>query len=84
MCSIEGACRWYARHYRLLKEIEVSYPETLLEQQRIVKILDEVFEKIDKAKENVEKIDTITNDLDSLSTIAKDLNKELSQFVTCK
>lgn len=32
----------YARHYRLLKEFSVSYPD-LLEQQRIVAILDEAF-----------------------------------------
>lgn len=34
--------------------IKISYP-TLPEQQRIVKILDETFEKIEKAKENAEK-----------------------------
>jgi len=38
-----------------LKEIEISYPESLTEQQRIVKILDEVFEGIKLAKENTEK-----------------------------
>lgn len=45
----------YARHYRLLKEIEVSYPELMTEQKRIVKILDETFNKVEKAKENAEK-----------------------------
>ena len=45
----------YARHYRLLKEIEISYPESLPEQHRIVKILDEVFADVAKAKENAEK-----------------------------
>lgn len=45
----------YARHYRLLREINISFPEPLFDQQRIVKILDEAFEKIDKAKENIEK-----------------------------
>lgn len=44
----------YARHYRLLKEIDVSFPP-LTEQHRIVKILDEVFENVKKAKENAEK-----------------------------
>jgi type I restriction enzyme S subunit len=44
----------YARHYRLLKEKEVSFP-SLPEQHRIVKILDEVFENIEKAKGNAEK-----------------------------
>lgn len=45
----------YARHYRILKDLEVSYPESLEEQKRIVKILDEAFEKVTKAKENSEK-----------------------------
>ena len=44
----------YARHYRLLKEIEVSYPKSLQEQQRIVAILDEAFSAIAKAKDNAE------------------------------
>jgi type I restriction enzyme S subunit len=33
----------YARHYRLLKELEIKYPP-LAEQQRIVGLLDEAFE----------------------------------------
>ena len=37
-----------------LKEIKISFP-SLPEQKRIVKILDEAFEKIEKAKENAEK-----------------------------
>ncbi len=41
----------YARHYGLLKEIMVVYPESLFEQERIVKSLDKVFEKTTKAKE---------------------------------
>ena len=45
----------YARHYRLLKEIEISYPESIPEQHRIVKILDAVFADVAKAKENAEK-----------------------------
>ena len=44
----------YARHYRLLKETQIPSPP-LSEQLHIVKILDEVFEKIGKAKENIEK-----------------------------
>jgi len=44
----------YARHYRILKEKNITYP-LLPEQKRIVKILDEVFEKIEKAKENAKK-----------------------------
>ena len=38
-----------------LEPVEISYPESLTEQRRIVKILDEVFEKTAKAKENAEK-----------------------------
>lgn len=38
-----------------LKEIEVLYPKSLPEQQRIVAILDEAFGAITKAKENAEK-----------------------------
>jgi type I restriction enzyme S subunit len=44
----------YARHYKLLKEVEIVYP-TRLEQQRIVSILDEVFDDIATAKANAEK-----------------------------
>ncbi|MBU2233947.1 restriction endonuclease subunit S [Patescibacteria group bacterium] len=38
-----------------LEPVKISYPKFLPEQHRIVKILDEVFEKTVKAKENVEK-----------------------------
>jgi type I restriction enzyme S subunit len=44
----------YARHYRLLKEVKVSYPKSLPEQKRIVSILDQAFAAIDKAKANAE------------------------------
>ena len=39
----------YARHYRLLKELNVSIPP-LAEQQRIVAKLDAAFAEIDSAK----------------------------------
>jgi type I restriction enzyme S subunit len=45
----------YARHYRLLKEINFAYPKSLPEQQRIVSILDETFAAIAKAKANAER-----------------------------
>ncbi|MGV8172127.1 MAG: restriction endonuclease subunit S [Candidatus Woesearchaeota archaeon] len=45
----------YARHYRLLKEKYINYPESISEQKRIVKILDETFKKLEKAKEITEK-----------------------------
>jgi len=44
----------YARHYRLLKELEIAFPP-LSEQQRIVAILDEAFDGIATAKANAEK-----------------------------
>ncbi len=44
----------YARHYKLLKELEIVLPP-LPEQQRIVTILDEAFEGIATAKANAEK-----------------------------
>jgi len=34
---------------------EISYPESLLEQRRIMKKLDQVFEKVTETKENMEK-----------------------------
>ena len=44
----------YARHYKLLRELEIAYPP-LPEQQRIVGILDEAFEGIATAKANAER-----------------------------
>jgi len=43
----------YARHYRLLKEIEIPLPP-IPEQQRIVAILDQAFADIEKARANAE------------------------------
>jgi len=43
----------YARHYKLLKELEIAYP-TRAEQQRIVGILDAAFDGIATAKANAE------------------------------
>ena len=37
------------------RNMEISFPESLTEQKRIVKTLDEVFEKVATAKENAEK-----------------------------
>jgi type I restriction enzyme S subunit len=44
----------YARHYKLLKELDIIFPP-LPEQQRIVGILDEAFEGIAVAKANAER-----------------------------
>lgn len=46
--------RYPSLNLSVIENIEISFPQ-LSEQQRIVKILDEVFEKIEKAKENTEK-----------------------------
>jgi restriction endonuclease S subunit len=44
----------YARHYKLLKELEIKFPGRA-EQHRIVAILDEAFDGIATAKANAEK-----------------------------
>ncbi len=44
----------YARHYKLLKRINIHYPKSLKEQKRIVAILDRAFKNIDQAKTNAE------------------------------
>lgn len=44
----------YARHYRLLKEFNIYYPDNRNEQHRIVSILDKAFVAIDKAKAKAE------------------------------
>ncbi|HMN15778.1 MAG TPA: restriction endonuclease subunit S, partial [Bellilinea sp.] len=45
----------YSRHYRILKTLNVNFPTSLLEQRRIVTILDKAFEEIGKAIANIEK-----------------------------
>jgi type I restriction enzyme S subunit len=52
--AVEFPSLGYARHYRLLKEVEISFPP-LLDQQRIVALLDEAFEGLATAKANVER-----------------------------
>lgn len=44
----------YSRHYKLLKELEIKYPDQA-EQHRIVTLLDEAFAGIATAKANAEK-----------------------------
>ena len=39
----------------MLRNFEISFPKSLSEQKRIVKILDGVFKSVEKAKENAEK-----------------------------
>ena len=52
--SVDIPSRGYARHYRYLRENNVSIP-TIAEQERIVEILDREFEKIDALKANAER-----------------------------
>ncbi len=51
LCSIQLRNLGYARHYKLLKEKEIGYPN-LSEQERIVSLLDTQFAKIDALKAN--------------------------------
>ena len=44
----------YARHYKLLKELEIAFPPEI-QQKRIVAVLDEAFDGIATAKANAEK-----------------------------
>lgn len=53
LCSIKLRNLGYARHYKLLKEKEIGYPEKA-EQERIVTLLDTEFEKIDQLKANAD------------------------------
>lgn len=53
LCSIKLRNLGYARHYKLLKEKEIGYPEKA-EQERIVALLDTEFEKIDQLKANAD------------------------------
>ena len=52
--SLEIRDLGYARHYRLLKEFNISIP-TLKEQKQIVITLDKAFKQIDQAKANLER-----------------------------
>ena len=45
----------YSRHYRLLKAKKIYFPKLIIEQKRIVQILDKAFEAIDKSITNTEK-----------------------------
>ena len=45
----------YSRHFRLLKELDIVFPESLCEQKRIVAVLDEAFTAIATATTNTEK-----------------------------
>lgn len=58
-----------------LSELEIPFPP-LPEQHRIVKILDEVFEKVTKAKENTEK--NLQNAQDLFESYLKNVFKNLS------
>jgi type I restriction enzyme S subunit len=74
----------YARHFRLLKEHSVSYPD-FAEQHRIVTLLDEAFADIATAKTNAEKNlqnarELLDNHLKkTFATISPDWKKETLQ-----
>ena len=53
----------YARHYKLLKELTISYPP-LAEQQRIVAKLDAAFAEIDRAIDTIEATQAQVNSLE--------------------
>ena len=55
LCAFSVKSLGYARHYRLLKEIQVWFPQDIPEQKRIVATLDEAFEGIDKVVANTKK-----------------------------
>ena len=63
--SAEIASRGYARHYRYLREKYVIYPSSLAEQERIVAILDNEYEKAEALKSNAEKIAALCEDIKS-------------------
>lgn len=69
--SVKIKSRGYARHYRYLRDAFVPVP-SLLEQQRIVEILDLEFAKIDALKANAEKSIQATKDLFQ-ATLTKEL-----------
>lgn len=48
----------YARHFKLLKELRVRFPKELAEQKRIVAILDEAFEAIERAETLLQEAET--------------------------
>ena len=45
----------YARHYRLLKDLIIEFPDSIVQQKRIVAILDEAFAAIETAVANTRK-----------------------------
>jgi len=53
--SIRIDAQGYARHFRFLKRVDMRFPESLADQQRIVTILDEAFAGIDAAIKHAEK-----------------------------
>jgi type I restriction enzyme, S subunit len=42
-------------HLKEIREVEITYPKSLQEQQQIIAILDDAFTAIDQAKANIEK-----------------------------
>ena len=42
----------YARHYRLLKEVDICYPDSIEKQREIVENLDKILDDVSKIREN--------------------------------
>ena len=53
LCSIKLRDLGYARHYKLLKETDIKYPN-LSEQERIVSLIDKQFDIVEKIRSNAE------------------------------
>ena len=64
----KGAAIKNVASVKILKQIKISFP-LLSEQHRIVKIIEEAFEKIEKTKENAEK--NLKNSKSFLSLICR-------------
>lgn len=62
LCSIKLRNLGYARHYKLLKEKEIGYPN-LTEQERIAARLDAISEKVKALQANYDNTITLCNDL---------------------
>lgn len=77
--SVDIGSLGYARHYRLLKEQSIVYPN-IPEQRRIVGLLDEAFEGIATAKANAEK-----NLVNARALFDSHLNEVFTQaWLTCE
>ncbi len=78
----------YARHFKLVKELEIRFPRSLAEQKRIVAVLDEAFEAIERAEEldasrRVEAASLVQSAIDQRINGHADTERPLEQDVRC-